>query len=191
MARMQYARYLNESGYMPKDRHNFLRNWTKHKIQAQNQEQVRWEYRYHPADAQKPVVHVSLTEARLYCAHYGKRLPHTWEWSYAAQGTDGRIYPWGNSSTDCKLNDAKCLAKSAVDGSHCPLLQQHTQGDQEGLANVTAYPQGASPFGVLDLVGNVWQFTDEFQVLCDRLMWNMQHIFQYPSGGARNHNLGC
>ena len=106
------------------------------------------------------MVHVSLREARLYCAHYGKRLPHTWEWSYAAQGTDGRIYPWGNAG--CNLTDAKCLTAAATDGSHCPRLQMHTQGDQEGLANVTAYPQGASPFGLLDMVGNVWQFTDEF-----------------------------
>ena len=76
------------------------------------------------------------------------------EWSYAAQGTDGRVYPWGDVP-GCKAGDMACLEKSAIDGSHCPLLQQHTQGDQEGLANVTAYPQGASPFGVMDLVGNV------------------------------------
>ena len=150
VTRAQYGRYLNDSGYQPKDTHNFLRNWTKTQRSAKN-----WEYHYHPADAQKPVVHVSLNEARLYCSYYGRRLPHTWEWSYAAQGTDQRKYPWGTNGTSCNSNDEKCLDKSAVDGSHCPLLQQHTQGDQEGLANVTAYPQGASPFGVLDLVGNV------------------------------------
>ena len=170
VTRAQYSQYLNESGYTPSDTHNFLRNWTKitppsapssvnnqeERRQQREQQQQRVVYRYHPSDAEKPVVHVSLTEARLYCAHYGKRLPHTWEWGYAAQGTDGREYPWGNDTAK---------GKSAVDGSHCPLLQQHTQGDQEGLANVTAYsPQGASPFGVLDMVGNVWQFTDEFQV---------------------------
>eukprot|EP01046_Picozoa_sp_COSAG06_P010158 COSAG06_NODE_549_length_14405_cov_6.391933_7_plen_263_part_00 len=184
VTRAQYSQYLNESGYMPDDTHNFLRNWTKITLPStlsssssssgssgggggssgggssyqenQKERQQRVVYRYHPSDGEKPVVHVSLTEARLYCAHYGKRLPHTWEWSYAAQGTDGREYPWGNDTAK---------GKSAVDGTHCPLLQQHTQGDQEGLANVTAYaPQGASPFGVLDLVGNVWQFTDEFQV---------------------------
>ena len=64
------------------------------------------------------------------------------------------MYPWGDVP-GCKAGDMACLEKSAIDGSHCPLLQQHTQGDQEGLANVTAYPQGASPFGVMDLVGNV------------------------------------
>ena len=150
VTRAQYGRYLNDSGYQPKDTHNFLRNWTKTRRSVR-----KWEYHYHPADARKPVVHVSLNEARLYCSYYGKRLPHSWEWSYAAQGTDQRKYPWGTNGTGCDSSDEKCLDKSAVDGSHCPLLQQHTQGDQEGLANVTAYPQGASPFGVLDLVGNV------------------------------------
>jgi hypothetical protein len=63
-----------------------------------------------------------------------------------------------------------------VDGSHCPLLQQHTQGDQEGLANVTAYPQGASPFGVLDLVGNVRRASAP-SVLP---IWWVTHMVGYP-----------
>ena len=213
VTRAQYSRYLQDSGYQPADTHNFLRNWTKTKVklpggaggtQVESQaplvyrHQEKWEYHYRPADAHKPVVHVSLTEARLYCAYYGKRLPHTWEWSYAAQGTDQRIYPWGTNGTSCEPNDTKCLAKSAVDGSHCPPLQQHTQGDQEGLANVTAYPQGASPFGVLDMVGNVSatqcivsqtthpyaQFCFAFGTVCHSLHFSGMAVYGRVSGLA-------
>ena len=104
-----------------------------------------------------------------------------------------------------------CLEKSAIDGSHCPLLQQHTQGDQEGLANVTAYPQGASPFGVMDLVGNVsgavvvtslrkrlsalvcqscaqvWQFTDEFEDEHTRAALTRGGSHYYPVVNPASH----
>jgi len=143
---------------VPRDQHNFLRNWTKTgtspgasaaKKNSGLPPHPRWLYA--PEDADKPVVHVSLSEARLFCSHYGWRLPHTWEWSYAAQGLDGRRYPWGNVS-GCKPEDKACQDRSAVDGSHCPILQTmgtHVQDDQSGLQNVSKYPQGASPFGAL------------------------------------------
>jgi len=72
-------------------------------------------------------------------------LPHEWEWQYAAQGLDGRAYPWGNSWCD------RCAPK-----------QEHGR-ELPGPSPVDAFPQGASPFGVMDLTGNVWQWTDEFQ----------------------------
>ena len=174
VTRQQYAEYLAASKYTPAEEHNFLRNWTK----------VGSSWQFHPADADKPVVHVSLTEARLYCAHYGWRLPHTYEWSLAAQGTDGRSYPWGAVS-GCQPKDEKCLDKSAVDGTHCPLLQQHTQGDQEGLQNVSRYPHAASPYGVLDMVGNVWQFTSEFQDAHTRAVLVRGGSHYYPVGNAK------
>jgi formylglycine-generating enzyme required for sulfatase activity len=92
-----------------------------------------------------PVTYVSLNEARAYCAWAQKRLPHSYEWQYAAQGTDGRLYPWGN-------ND---------DQSRYP--KQQSGNNFMGPEPVTAYtPAGDSPFGISDLVGNVWQYTDEF-----------------------------
>jgi formylglycine-generating enzyme required for sulfatase activity len=127
----EFKRFLETSHYRPGDSHNFLRNWVNNSFPE------GW--------ARKPVTWVSLEDARAYAQWAGKRLPHEWEWQYAAQGTDGRLYPWGNSE----------------DHRRVPPLEKGRE--QRPPADVDAYPQGASPFGVLDLVGNVWQWTDEFQ----------------------------
>ena len=92
-----------------------------------------------------PVTWISLEDARAYAAWAGKRLPHEWEWQYAAQGTDGRTYPWG----------------STWDPEAAPTPEKGH--DLPGPDNVDAHPKGASPFGVMDLTGNVWQWTDEYQ----------------------------
>jgi iron(II)-dependent oxidoreductase len=127
----EFKRFLDATHYLPKDSHNFLRPWTHGDYPA------GW--------ARKPVTWVSIEDARAYAAWAGKRLPHEWEWQYAAQGTDGRLYPWGNE----------------LDPSHVPNFDRGR--NEPPPAEVDAYPQGASPFGVLDLVGNVWQWTDEYQ----------------------------
>ncbi len=87
---------------------------------------------------------VSLEDARAYAAWAGKRLPHEWEWQLAAQGTDGRPYPWGN----------QWLASNVPTPA--------TGHSMPGPDPVDAHPQGASLYGVMDLVGNVWQWTEEF-----------------------------
>ena len=89
----------------------------------------------------------AVMEARRYCAHYGKRLPQVWEWQYASQGGDSaRLYPWGIDKDTNKY-------PAVVDQSH----------DAPARASVHAYDDAsaASPFGVRDLVGNVWQYTTE------------------------------
>jgi gamma-glutamyl hercynylcysteine S-oxide synthase len=94
--------------------------------------------------ARKPVTWISQEDARAFAQWSGKRLPHEWEWQLAAQASDGRVYPWG-----------KEWNASAV--------PQPDQGRSlRGPDDVDAHPGGASPFGVMDLVGNVWQWTDEY-----------------------------
>jgi formylglycine-generating enzyme required for sulfatase activity len=117
-------------GRYPEDDHSFLKDWTG------NQFPAVWD--------QKPVTWVSLDDARAYAQWAGKRLPHEWEWQFAAQGLDGRTYPWGNS-----------WSADAV-----PVPDKGR--DMAPASGVTAHPQGASPFGVMDMVGNVWQWTDEY-----------------------------
>ena len=127
----EFKRFLDATHYRPKDGHNFLRNWIHGTFPE------GW--------ARKPVTWVSLEDARAYAMWAGKRLPHEWEWQYAAQGKDGRLYPWGNAKDDRRV----------------PPFEKGRE--QRPPTDVDAYPQGASPFGLLDLVGNVWQWTDEFR----------------------------
>src|SRR5438067_3915273 len=126
----EYRKFLDVSGYRPADDHNFLRNW------KDGAPPPGWE--------KKPVTWVALEDARAYAAWAGKRLPHEWEWQFAAQGTDARLYPWGN------------------DWNSAALPQRNLGRTLLPPADVDAHPAGASPFGVMDLVGNVWQWTDEF-----------------------------
>jgi gamma-glutamyl hercynylcysteine S-oxide synthase len=126
----QFHRFVTATGYRPRDAHNFLKHW------VDGAPPRGWE--------NKPVVWVSLEDARAYATWAGKRLPHEWEWQYAAQGTDGRTYPWGDEWDDA------CVPP------------QSTAREMPVPADVDAHPRGASPFGVLDLVGNVWQWTDEY-----------------------------
>jgi iron(II)-dependent oxidoreductase len=127
----QYKAFLDATQYHPADDHHFLKDWTNGNFPT------GWD--------KKPVTWVSIEDARAYANWAGKRLPHEWEWQYAAQGTDGRPYPWGTAS-----NPAAIPTPSS---GH----------DLPPLSDVDAYPKGASPFGVMDLMNSVWQWTDEFE----------------------------
>ncbi|HVW63315.1 MAG TPA: SUMF1/EgtB/PvdO family nonheme iron enzyme [Puia sp.] len=127
----QFKRFIDVSHYHPGDDHNFLKDWKDGTFPE------GW--------ADGPVTWVSIEDARAYAAWAGKRLPHEWEWQYAAQGMDDRLYPWGNEKDLFRMPPSDTGRIVRPPGA------------------VTACPQGASPFGVMDLMGNVWQWTDEYR----------------------------
>ena len=104
---------------------------------------VDWQHPYGPntnldGRDDHPVVHISLDDAVSYCAWAGASLPTEAQWEKAARGTDQRLYPWGNAEPTCALaNYSECVLDSVVVGS---------------------YPDGASPYGALDMAGNAWEW---------------------------------
>ncbi len=139
----QFKQFLGATGYRPSDHTSFLRHWN-----GKN---------YPQGQGDHPVVWVSLEDARAYAGWAGKRLPTETEWQYAAQGNDGRKWPWGND----------------FDSTRCNVGIDHT-------TPVSAYPNGASPFGVEDMVGNVWQLTNDHYD-------NGSHYYTIMRGGSYFH----
>jgi hypothetical protein len=90
-----------------------------------------------PTRVNHPVTVISWKQAVAYCRWAGKRLPTEAEWEKAARGTDGRQYPWGNRYEADRVN----------------------AGYTDGTTAVGSYPLGGSPYGVMDMAGNVWEWT--------------------------------
>jgi len=98
-------------------------------------------------DAQLPITGVDWSDAQAYCRFAGGRLPTETEWEKAARGTDGREYPWGDQADCAKGNWGNFEGEGPCAGQNPghPVVVGH-------------YPAGASPYGVLDLGGNVWEW---------------------------------
>ena len=165
---VEYQDFLHESNWIPDLKTNWLREWNE-------------DGSFPDGFETKPVVWLSHQDATVYCNYYGKRLPHSWEWQWFAQGPDGRPYPWGYQDPD------ETRIPKFTNG------RVHPPAD-----NVDAHPLGASWCGIEDLVGNVYQWTDVFTdehtsraVLRGSPHWRPSgsHWYQpYPNTALSEHN---
>ncbi|MDX2046300.1 MAG: SUMF1/EgtB/PvdO family nonheme iron enzyme [Chitinophagaceae bacterium] len=142
---MQFKKFIEATKYKPADTVNFLKHWVKGKIKN--------------GEENFPVVYVSYEDAQAYAKWAGKRLPTETEWQYAAQTEALNEWPWKQAvpvkRKEEKITETLTVASvEGIDSAVCNL------GDGK-LYPVGKYPKGANPFGLQDLVGCVWQLTND------------------------------
>ena len=130
--------------------------------------------------ADHPVVFVSLGDARSYCKWAGKRLPTEDEWEKAARGIGGNIYPWGSDFDPARAN-------TSLTGI-------------VGTTQVKDFEEGKSPYGLYDMAGNVWEWTDSDFSETSKVVrggsWGLTHRFARAftrigyAPDTRTNNLG-
>lgn len=140
--------FLLSTGYRPADTSRFLRHWINGRIP--------------PGEEDFPVVYVSYEDAQAYARWAGKRLPTEREWQYAAQTTQLREWPWLQQSPVTRKEEEvtetlTVISIEGIDAAKCNL------GDGN-LYPVGKYPAGANPYGLEDLVGCVWQLTNDIYI---------------------------
>ena len=161
----QFKAFLEATGYRPKYATNFLAHWPNGQMPK--------------ALAEHPVVYVDLDDARAYAKWAGKRLPTEAEWQLAAQGTDGRLWPWGGTM-DMDKPDPKRV---------------NTTG---GTIPVKSLPDSRSPYGCYQMSGNVYEWTESqrddghtrFAIIRGGSFFNAKGSIWYVDGGPRpcNHH---
>lgn len=132
-----FAEFIDETGYQTTaEERGYSWDITRCRRCSWRNPQPSRDALAHPSD---PVVHVSWTDARSFCEWSGRRLPTEDEWEFSARGQDRRTFPWGNEWDANRLRDP---TRAGL-----------------GLEPVGSHPEGATPDGLQDLSGSVWEWT--------------------------------
>jgi formylglycine-generating enzyme required for sulfatase activity len=178
---LQFKTFLDASGYQPKDTTNFLKYW-KNKTIVKGEEYF-------------PVIYVTLEDAKAYAAWAKKRIPSEMEWQYAAQTEKVNEWPWVQQTPVRRIeteitNTLSVWKLEGIEPDRCNL------GDGK-LYSVGKYPKGENAYGLSDLVGCVWQLTnDEYDNTTYRYImvrggsyFLPSSSFWYVQGGPRELNF--
>lgn len=114
-----------------------------------------------PGHDRHPINCLDWFQAKAYCEWAGKRLPSEIEWEKAARGTDGRKYPWGNEGFAAGKKLANIADESARHDYPKWTIEKGYDDGFLGTAPVGSFPAGASPYGALDMIGNVWEWLSD------------------------------
>src|SRR5690348_1427974 len=172
-----FKKFMNATHYQPADTVNFLKNWIHGNFPA--------------GEENFPVVYVSYEDAKAYATWAGKRLPTEVEWQYAAQTSKLNEWPWKQKrpvtwESETITNTLTVMKPKGLDSTLCNL------GNGQ-LYPVGKYKRGANPYGLYDLVGSVWQLTnDEYQsdsyryiIMKGGSYFNPSSSWWYVQGGPR------
>jgi len=174
----EFKIFLDKTSYKSTDSENFLKHWENGKIK--------------PGDENKPVVFVSYEDALAFAKWVGKRLPTEMEWQYAAQTEKLNQWPWGDKVqiTTEKEEITGTLTVETLKGIDSTLCNPGN-----GILDpVGSYPKGANPNGLQDLVGSVWQITNDvydncaysFIMLKGGSYFKPEDSWWYVQGGPKN-----
>lgn len=141
----QFKKFIDVTGYKPTEPINFLKHWVDGKIKK--------------GEENFPVIYVSYEDASAYAKWAGKRLPTEMEWQYAAQTEALNEWPWKQPAPVRRKEEVvtETLTVTTIEGIDSAVCNL---GDGK-LYSVGKYPQGANPNGLQDLVGCVWQLTND------------------------------
>ncbi len=133
----QFKKFVKETGYVTTAERLGYTQDSRGKYYGYDWKNTHYKHYYD----NYPVTCVSPADAEAYAKWAGKRIPTSEEWEKAARGTDGRKYPWGNKMPAFK--------KMGNYGEHL---------GEKGPVKVGSFSDGASPYGCLDMIGNLWEF---------------------------------